>query len=392
VLDYSLFALAWLGHACLLMVILNFVYAYPLDRLFLKAFRAAVGLCIFVGPAIFASLASYRITGILRSAAEEREFVVPAIYIVVALLVSCIGLPYVTVRRLLRRRPAFVLDEVTTTVDVAKELGHFPYGDGKSASVARQRFNNIFNVDFTTLTLELPNLPPAWDGLTLLQLSDLHFIGTPAKEYFDFVIRRCMLEGTPDLTLITGDIVDTDTHHEWIAPILGQLRWNVGAFAILGNHDWWQDQWKVRECLRHVGFRVLGNSWEQIDVRGEKLTLIGHEGPWFQPGPDLSSCPAGAFRLLLSHTPDNIRWARRRNVSLMLSGHNHGGQIRLPVFGSIFVPSKYSRRFDMGTFYEPPTLLHVNRGLSGKEPLRFRCNPQVTRIVLRKSTGTHLAR
>jgi predicted MPP superfamily phosphohydrolase len=67
----------------------------------------------------------------------------------------------------------------------------------------------------------------------------------------------------------------------------------------------------------------------------------------------------------------------------MLSGHNHGGQIRLPIFGSLFVPSRYSRRYDMGTFHEPPTVLHVNRGLSGKEAIRFRCRPQVSRIQLR---------
>ena len=70
----------------------------------------------------------------------------------------------------------------------------------------------------------------------------------------------------------------------------------------------------------------------------------------------------------------------------MLSGHNHGGQVRVPLFGSIFVPSRYGRRYDMGTFFEAPTLLHVNRGLSGKEALRIRCNPQVTRIILRRAT------
>jgi len=67
----------------------------------------------------------------------------------------------------------------------------------------------------------------------------------------------------------------------------------------------------------------------------------------------------------------------------MLSGHNHGGQIRVPILGSLFVPSRYSRRYDMGNFHEPPTVLHVNRGLSGKEAIRFRCRPQVTRLILR---------
>ena len=67
----------------------------------------------------------------------------------------------------------------------------------------------------------------------------------------------------------------------------------------------------------------------------------------------------------------------------MLSGHNHGGQIRLPLLGSIFVPSRYGRRFDAGTFEEPPTVLHVSRGLAGQHPLRINCRPEVTRLVLR---------
>jgi predicted MPP superfamily phosphohydrolase len=71
----------------------------------------------------------------------------------------------------------------------------------------------------------------------------------------------------------------------------------------------------------------------------------------------------------------------------MLCGHVHGGQIRLPVVGSIFVPSLYSRRFDMGVFENGETVMVVNRGLSGKEPLRFCCHPQVVRITLRSRIG-----
>src|SRR5262249_15063619 len=164
------------------------------------------------------------------------------------------------------------------------------------------------------------------------------FFGTPSRPFFEFIVDRCLADGVPDLVMLTGDIVDTDTHIEWIAPVLGRLRWNVGAFAILGNHDWWYDYERVRDHLRQVGFRNVGNCWEQIELRGEKMTVIGHEGPWFRPAPDMTSCPTEGLRILLSHTPDNIRWAQRHNVALMLAGHNHGGQVRLPVLGSIFVP------------------------------------------------------
>ena len=101
--------------------------------------------------------------------------------------------------------------------------------------------------------------------------------------------------------------------------------------------------------------------------------------------PDLNDCPNGIFRLYLSHTPDNIGWARKHRIDLVLAGHVHGGQIRLPVLGSVFVPSRHSRKYDCGTFYEPPTVMHVGRGLAGQHPLRFFCKPEVTRIILRSS-------
>ena len=113
--------------------------------------------------------------------------------------------------------------------------------------------------------------------------------------------------------------------------------------------------------------------------------MIGHEGPWFKPEPDLSGCPERVFRLCLSHTPDNIRWAKQNSIDLMLAGHNHGGQVRFPVIGSLLVPSRYGRRYDCGIFHEPPTLLHVSRGLGGEHPLRYNCRPEVVKIVLRRS-------
>jgi hypothetical protein len=99
--------------------------------------------------------------------------------------------------------------------------------------------------------------------------------------------------------------------------------------------------------------------------------------------PDLGLVPPEAFRLLLSHTPDNITWARRHRVNLMLSGHNHGGQVRLPGFGPVYSPSQYGCHYASGVFWEQPTLLYVSRGISGKHPLRWNCLPELTRLVLR---------
>ena len=130
---------------------------------------------------------------------------------------------------------------------------------------------------------------------------------------------------------------------------------------------------------------MLGNDWTQIDVHGEPMVVIGNETPWFTPAPDLTNCPQGPFRLCLSHSPDHIAWARAHRVDLMLAGHVHGGQVRLPVFGSLVVPSRYGRKFDGGTYHEPPTVLHVSRGLSGEEPLRINCRPEVSKLILERT-------
>src|SRR5262249_15928947 len=151
---------------------------------------------------------------------------------------------------------------------------------------------------------------------------------------------------------------------------------------ILGNHDVWHQPARIRRRLQRSGIAVLGNDWKSLRIRGEPLLVIVHEGPWFQPAPDLRTCPARTFRMCLSHTPDNVPWAQRNGTHLMLSGHNHGGQIRLPLFGSLFVPSWYSQRYDCVLFWDPPTLLYVTRGLAGKEPLRYNCRPEVTRLIL----------
>jgi predicted MPP superfamily phosphohydrolase len=186
-----------------------------------------------------------------------------------------------------------------------------------------------------------------------------------------------------DLVALTGDYVDSDYHRRWIVPLLGRLRWRIAAFAVLGNHDYWHEPSLIRRRLCRLKIHVLGNTWKQIEARGMPMVVIGHEGPWFRPGPSLDDCPPNVFRLCLSHTPDNLGWARANHIRLMLSGHNHGGQIRFPLIGSVFVPSLYGRRYDCGAFDEPPTLLHVTRGLAGKQPLRFNCRPEVAKLVLR---------
>ncbi len=380
-----LFLGACVGHTALWMFLINIAFARPWPKRLLSTLRKVHALVVFSAPALFYLALGFNHGIELRPYPETVCCPLMWAYTGLCWAIGFGVLPAVTLARLLRPRPAALLANHSEVVDVAARLGRRPVGDGKYHRLARLPGNQVFQVEFAERTLRLPRLPAAWDGLTILHLSDLHFCGTPDREFYQYVFNRCA-NWQFDLLALTGDVVDSNHHHRWIVPLLGRLRWGIAAFAILGNHDYWHEPGLVRRRLRRIGMHVLDNTWEKLDVRGRPLVVAGHEGPWFRPEPDLGGCPEDTFRLCLSHTPDNLRWAQRHAMDLMLSGHNHGGQIRLPVIGSIFVPSRYGRRYDCGTFEEPPTVLHVSRGLAGQHPLRLNCRPEVTRLVLRAAT------
>jgi predicted MPP superfamily phosphohydrolase len=341
---------------------------------------------IFLGPILFFFAIDFSGThALIWNNGSPSSYLAP--YIVVSWIVGVVFAPIAQVLYWLRRQAPQVARSETEMVDVAVALGFKPVGRGKRHSLANLPGNQLFQVDFHELTLALPQLPPEWAGLSILHLTDLHLCGTPDRAFYQFVMEHCLKKGIPDLVAVTGDVVDSNWHHRWILPVLGRLRWNIAGFAILGNHDCWRDTAVIRRRLARTGLDVIGNSARQIDVRGRPMLVIGNEAPWIKPIANLDGCPADIFRLCLSHTPDNIVWACRHKIDLMLTGHVHGGQIRLPLIGSVFVPSRYSRRYDCGTFFESPTVMHVSRGLAGQHPLRYGCRPEVTRIVLR-STGT----
>jgi predicted MPP superfamily phosphohydrolase len=304
-------------------------------------------------------------------------------YLALCLGMTVVAIPVFTVWRLIRPAAPQLIARRSDIVDYAREFGRKPAGDFKYRRLALLPGNQIFQVEFTELTLKVAGLPAAWEGLSILHLTDLHACGTPEQLWYEAVVDRAMAAGPPDILAVTGDLVDTDRHHRWLLPLMRRVQWNDVGLSILGNHDYWQNPARIRRRLARAGLVVLGNGWREVQVRGEPLIAVGNEGPWFRPGPDLKACPEYGFRLCLSHTPDNIRWARANRMQLMLCGHNHGGQIRLPLFGSLFVPSVYSRRFDCGLFWEPPTLMYVGRGLAGREPLRYNCRPEVTRLILK---------
>ena len=120
-----------------------------------------------------------------------------------------------------------------------------------------------------------------------------------------------------------------------------------------------------------------------IEIENSPIVIGGSECPWMGTHPDFSSAPDDAFRVLLSHTPDNLLWAKQQQVDLMLSGHNHGGQVVLPIIGPVYSPSVTGVKYAGGAFWSEPTLMYVSRGLAGRHALRLNCPPELTKLVLR---------
>ena len=246
-------------------------------------------------------------------------------------------------------------------------------------------FNQIFQLAIEETELPVNGLPVALEGLRIAHFSDLHFTGDISPAYARYVVDAAN-QWQPDLCVITGDIIDKQPCIAWLQPIFKDTIAPDGRFFILGNHDKRvADPSEIRREMRACGWSDLGSRLEQRVIRGCEVEIIGNEFPWF-PAPNIDVIRASEttpFRLLLSHSPDQIWWARQRGVSLMLAGHTHGGQGRLPLVGPLLSPSWNGSRFASGDFFKSPTTLHVSRGLGGVHLLRWNCRPELSLLTLR---------
>ncbi len=249
--------------------------------------------------------------------------------------------------------------------------------------------NESLELDLTERGLDVPRLPPALEGLSIVHLSDFHFTGRVGKAFFDEIVRMSnALE--PEIVCLTGDLVDKTPLIDWIPDTLGRLKARYGVYYVFGNHDLRCDHARLRRVMEECGLVYLGGCWRVIEVRGQPVLMAGNELPWFKPAADLATCPphsAVPFRLLLAHSPDQLSWARRGDGDLLLAGHMHGGQIRLPLIGPVFAPSRDGVQYASGLFHVPPTILNVSRGLSAELPLRMNCTPEIIHLTLHAGRG-----
>jgi predicted MPP superfamily phosphohydrolase len=271
-------------------------------------------------------------------------------------------------------------------------------GLGTAAATATTGTREAYgDPQITRLRLPFPDLPQGLDGLRLAFLSDLHagpLIGAGLLRRWRELAER----ERPDLLLFGGDFVDSLPHE--LGPLITAFegfRPALGTFAVLGNHDYFEDPRPIWRDLSANGIRPIENAHALIERNGARLGLIGLQDPMarngkfnrvpFGPGPEPGAAAAGvppdAFRLCLAHRPTMVHDALATGARLVLSGHTHGGQINLiPGISSARILGPYT-----GGLYEVGAArLFVGRGLGVVGlPFRIQAPPEIAIITLARS-------
>jgi len=263
---------------------------------------------------------------------------------------------------------------------------------GADATVLEPNHPVVARVD-----IPLARLPREFDGFTIVQLSDFHF-----DPYFSVIpIRksvRMINDLKPELIVLTGDYVTAPAIEsayrnpraarlaEPCSDVLRDLRAAHGVWAILGNHDAHSDPAHISEALSGAGINVLSNSSAAIERSGRRFWLAGLAdvlaGHWDLDAALRNTSPDEAV-VLLVHEPDFADRAAKYPIDLQLSGHSHGGQVRFPLIGPVYLP-RLAKKYPMGLRNVGRLTLYTNVGIGTLYvPVRWNCAPEITLFTLR---------
>ena len=236
--------------------------------------------------------------------------------------------------------------------------------------------------------IAVERLDPTLDGLRILHLSDLHAEGfTPALAELGERLRGVAF----DLMAITGDLCMSPYHWRRTCRALDRLLEGIkpplGVWVVLGNHD----PGRFADGLTAPGIRVLRNAGEVIEHRGAAFNLAGIDHSRGRHAADiakaLTGCRDGLATVLLAHYPSTVYTVPSERVDVVLAGHTHGGQIRLPLLGCIYTNDWIAGRYARGLHRIGGVWLHVSAGIGVGQwfPYRFRCPPEFSVVTLRSA-------
>ncbi len=397
--------LVLLGHVGWWVFCYNRINATPLPRKLIKSIELSI-VAIIVGlPLVIAVCYWQELWQLASGVAVDQSLPGLTMWCTWSLLSLVLLAPMWLESRFWLIPPRHIIDSQSHDVDVAKELGQPVTGKWISHALARVPFNEITHLSVTQKCLQLDrDFEVPWHSVKIGHLSDLHFTGQLTKPFYRYVIGR-MMELAPDIIMVTGDIIDKDYCLDWLDELLGPLSAPLGCYFLFGNHEKRLSDVRVAaERLNAIGWIDVGASDATVDSasiwqserRLPRMIVCGNERPWFErhtgeywsTGPLAEADAEQALRIGMAHTPDQHVWARRLGLDLLLAGHTHGGQVRVPLIGPIIAPSRYGSRFASGVFHLAPTLMHVSRGLAGTQPLRWRCLPEISLLEVLPGNST----
>jgi predicted MPP superfamily phosphohydrolase len=269
---------------------------------------------------------------------------------------------------------------------------------GSSAAGVKALAVDPYRLTVRRYRVPIAGLPRSLEGLRIVQFSDPH-VGPRTPMSF---LKRAVEQAAdlrPDLVALTGDYIHHDIRQiapaaELLAPLASL---GVPCVGVLGNHDWYGDGPRTGEALSAVGVRMLDNTRVYLtsdreltdDARGAALCLAGVGDLTTDRvafGEALMGVPHDVPRVLLSHQPDVAEMAQPHRVDLMLCGHTHGGQVRLPLLGAPIIPSRFGQKYEGGLVAGPwcPVVVSRGVGMSGL-PIRFGVPPEIVEITLARA-------
>lgn len=252
--------------------------------------------------------------------------------------------------------------------------------------------------------MPITNLPDELDGLRIVQFADPHLGPRIPATFIESAVERAIAL-KPDIVVLNGDYVGHGEREiERIADLLTPLTQgtSIGVVGVLGNHDWWANGPRMKAELERVGVWMIDNDrvWLHAKSRilsatasSDSLALVGL-GDLSEDDTDIDAAfrdiDPSTPRLLVTHQPDTaeldeIRSSSGPRIDLMLCGHTHGGQVRIPFIGTPLVPSAYGQKYAGGLVRGPRFPVIVSRGLGmSLLPVRVGVPPELSSITLRR--------
>jgi predicted MPP superfamily phosphohydrolase len=255
---------------------------------------------------------------------------------------------------------------------------------GNWSRVARSAMNEATSLSLEHVEINLTRLPPKLDGFRIVHLSDTHHSPFTDLAHIERAVKVAN-RLKADMFVLTGDYVSYE--REYIAPVaaaLGKLRSRYGTYACLGNHDHWTDAGLVTHLLRGEGIKVLINEGFRFEARRSSFWLAGVDD-YMVEKTDVRAALHGSFpdemKVLLAHNPLIFRESARLGVDLTLSGHTHGGQVKIRDEEKRILPR---RKLSSGLHQRKGSQIYITRGIGTIVlPVRYQCPPEISLLELR---------